>query len=129
MEISKFLKMALLIDGLIAIVYGFVMLLIPDIHADLMGFPYEEFSGRLIGSLFLGFGFGNILAWLKATSWEQVEFVVIMNLVFFVFGLIVVVYCMALAILPIMALIQIGLLLFLMILFLYACYEAKMKSA
>ncbi len=129
MEISKFLKTALLIDGLIAIVYGFVMLLIPDIHADLMGFPYEEFSGRFIGSLFLGFGVGNFLAWLKATSWEQVEFVVLMNLGFFFTGLIVVVYCIAFAILPIAALLQIGLLIFLMILFLYGYYEAKMKSA
>ena len=129
MEISKFLKIAFLIDGLVAIVYGFVMLLIPDIHADLMGFPYEEFSNRFVGSLFLGFGIGNLLAWFKGTSWEQVELVVIMNLGFLFFGLAVVVYCIALAILPVTALLQTGLIIFLMILFLYGYYEAKMKSA
>ncbi len=128
MGISKFLKMAFLIDALVAIVYGLVMLLIPDIHADLMTFPYEEFSNRFIGSLFIGFGIGNLLAWLKATSWEQVELVVIMNLGFLFFGLAVVIYCIAFAILPVTAFLQTGLIIFLMILFLYGYYEAKKKS-
>ncbi|MHA1908981.1 MAG: hypothetical protein ACW98Y_16895 [Candidatus Thorarchaeota archaeon] len=128
MEISKFLKMSFLIDALIAIVYGLVMLVIPDIHANLMGFPYEEFADRMIGALFIGYGAGNLLAWLKASTWDQVELVVIMNLVFLMIGLGVMIYCIALAILPVMALLQTGLFILLLVLFLYPYYEAKMKS-
>jgi hypothetical protein len=47
MEISKFLKMSFLIDGLVVTVYGLVMLLIPDVHATMFGFPYEEFADTL----------------------------------------------------------------------------------
>jgi len=129
MEISKFLKMALLIDALVAFGYGLVMLLIPDVHANLMGFPYEEFADRYIGALFIGFGVGNFLGWMKSTSWEQVELVVIMNISFLFIGLAVILYCIAVAILPVMAFFQVGLSSFLLILFLYPYYEAKMKSA
>ena len=129
MEISKFLRISLLIDGLFAVGYGLVMLLIPDIHANIMGFPYEEFADRMIGSLFIGFGVGNLLAWYKATTWENVEFVVIMNLTFFFLSLAIMIYSIAFAIVPIMGVIQIGLVSFLMILFLYAYYEAKFKAS
>jgi hypothetical protein len=120
--------MSLLIDGLIAVVYGLVMLIIPDIHANVMGFPYEEFADRMIGALFIGYGIGNVLAWYKATTWENVELVVIMNLTFLILGLIIMIYSIAVALLPIMGLIQTGLMTFLLILFLYSYYEAKIKA-
>jgi hypothetical protein len=126
MEISKFLKMSFMIDGLVAIVYGLVMLLIPDIHAAAFAFPYEEFADRYIGSLFLAFGVGNLLAY-RASSWENVEFVVIMNIAFLLIGTIVILYSIAVAVLPVLAFMQVGLSLFLLILFLYGYYEAKMK--
>ena len=127
MEISKFLKMSFLIDGLVAVVYGLVMLLIPEMHANFFVFPYEEFADRYIGALFLGFGVGNILAY-RASTWENVEFVVYMNLSFLVIGIGVVLYSMAMTILPVAAFMQVGLSLFLLILFLYGYYEAKMKK-
>jgi len=126
MEISKFLKMSFMIDGLVAIVYGLVMLLIPDIHAAAFAFPYEEFADRYIGSLFLAFGVGNLLAY-RASSWDNVEFVVIMNIAFLLIGTIVILYSIAVAVLPVLAFMQVGLSLFLLILFLYGYYEAKMK--
>lgn len=129
MEISKFLKISFLIDGLVAVVYGLVMLLIPDIHANIMGFPHEEFAGRMIGALFIGYGIGNVFAWYKATSWENVELVVIMNMTFFLLSLAVMVYSIAVALIPITGVVQIGLVSFLMILFLYAYYEAKIKAS
>jgi hypothetical protein len=127
MEISKFLKYAFLIDGLVALVYGLVMLLIPDIHAAVFNFPLEEFADRYIGALFIGFAIGNILAY-RASTWEVVEFVVYMNLTFLILGLFVGLYSIAVAILPITGLAQMGLEAFLLILFLYAYYEAKMKK-
>ena len=126
MEISRFLKMSFMIDGLVAIVYGLVMLLIPDLHAAAFVFPYEEFADRYIGSLFLAFGVGNLLAY-RASSWENVEFVVIMNIAFLLIGTIVILYSIAIAVLPIVGLMQFGLSCFLLILFLYGYYEAKMK--
>ncbi len=127
MEISKFAKNSFLIDALVAIIYGLVLLLLPEQHATLMGFPYEEFADRYMGSLFIGFGVGNLLAY-RAATWDQVELVVIMNLTFLVVGLIVALYCIAVAILPVMAFMQAGLMLFLTFLFLYSYYEAKMKK-
>jgi hypothetical protein len=127
MEISKFLKISFLIDGLVAVVYGLVMLLIPDMHAAWFGFPFEEFADRFIGALFIGFGIGNLLAY-RATLWENVEFVVYMNLTFLILGLIVELYSIAMTIIPMTMLAQVGLTAFLLILFIYAYYEAKMKS-
>ena len=127
MEISKFLKYSFLIDGLVALVYGLVMLLIPDIHATVLSFPYEEFADRYIGALFIGFAIGNLLAY-RASSWENVEFVVYMNITFLVLGLFVGLYCIAMAVLPVIAFTQMGLTVFLLVLFLYAYYEAKMKK-
>ncbi len=128
MEISKFLRMSFLIDGLVAIVYGLVMLLIPDIHASMFTFPYEEFADRYIGALFLGYGIGNLLAY-RASSWETVELVVLMNLTFLVIGLFVILYSIAVAILSVAAYMQVGLTLFLLFLFLYSYYEVKFKKA
>jgi len=127
MEISKFLKMSFLIDGLVVIVYGLVMLMIPDIHANMFGFPYEEFADRYVGSLFLGYGVGNLLAY-RASSWENVELVVLMNLTTLVIGLLVILYSIAMALLPIAAYMQVGLVLFLLFLFLYSYYEVKFKK-
>ena len=127
MEISKFAKMALLIDGLIALVYGLIMLLLPEQHATFFAFPYEEFADRFIGSLFLGFGVGNLLAY-RASSWENVEYVIYMNMIFLILGNVVMLYSIAVALLPIAGFVQIGLMSFLLVLFLYAYYEAKMKS-
>lgn len=127
MEISKFLQISFLIDGLVAIVYGLVMFLIPDIHANAFNFPYEEFADRFIGALFIGFGIGNILAY-RATTWESVEFVVYMNITFLVLGLFVELYSITIAILPITGLAQVGLTVFLLLLFLYAFYMARMKK-
>lgn len=128
MEISKFLRMSFLIDGLVAIVYGLVMLLIPDIHANMFGFPYEEFADRFTGSLFLGYGVGNLLAY-RASSWENVEFVVLMNLTFLAIGLLVMLYSIAMALIPVAGYMQVGLILFLLFLFLYSYYEVKFKKA
>lgn len=128
MEITKFARISFLIDALVAIIYGLVMLLIPEQHATLMGFPYEEFANRYVGALFLGYGIGNLLAY-RASSWEQVELVVFMNLGFLVLGLITALYCIAVAVLPALAYMHVGLMVFLIFLFLYSYYEAKMKKA
>ena len=127
MEISKFLKMSFLIDGLVALVYGLVMLLIPDMHAAAFVFPYEEFADRYIGALFLGFAVGNLLAY-RASTWENVEFVVVMNITFLLIVTVIILYSIAVAILPIIGFLQVGLSCFLLILFLYGYYEAKMKK-
>ena len=127
MEILKFLKISFLIDGLVAFVYGLVMLLLPEMHANLFGFPYEEFADRYIGALFLGFCVGNLLAY-RASSWENVEFVVMMNITFLLIGTLIILYSIAVAVLPVTAFMQVGLSLFLLFLFLYSYYEAKMKS-
>ena len=127
MEISKFLKISFLIDGLVALVYGLVMLLIPDLHAAAFVFPYEEFADRYIGALFLAFAVGNLLAY-RASTWENVEFVVVMNIAFLLVGTVIILYSIAVTVLPVAAFMQVGLSCFLLILFLYGYYEAKMKN-
>ena len=127
MEISKFLKYSFLIDGLVALIYGLWMLLLPESHATLFNFPYEEFADRFIGALFIGFAIGNLLAF-RASSWENVEFVVYMNLTFLIIGLVVELYAIAMAIIPVIMFAQVALTAFLLLLFIYAYYEAKMKK-
>ena len=127
MEISKFLKYAFLIDGLIALSYGLWLLLLPEQHMTLFGYPFEEFADRFVGGMMTAFGVGNLLAY-RASSWENVEFVIYMNMTFFVLCDIVMLYAIAVGLIPIMGFVQIGLMSFLLILFLYAYYEAKMKT-
>ncbi len=127
MEISKFLKFALLIDGLIALGYGLILLLFPEQHQAFFGYPFEEFADRFIGGMMLAFGVGNLLAY-RASSWENVEFVIYMNMTFFVLCDVVMLYSIAVGLIPIMGFVQIGLMSFLLILFLYAYYEVKMKT-
>lgn len=127
MEISKFLKFALLIDGLIALGYGLILLLFPEQHQAFFGYPFEEFADRFIGGMMLAFGVGNLLAY-RASSWENVEFVIYMNMTFFVLCDVVMLFSIAVGLIPIMGFVQIGLMSFLLILFLYAYYEAKMKT-
>ncbi|TFG31237.1 hypothetical protein EU527_12960 [Candidatus Thorarchaeota archaeon] len=126
MELTKFLKISFIIDGLVATIYGLILLLLPDMHATLTGFPLEEFADRFSGALMLGYGIGNIFAY-RGQSWESVELVVIMNISFLIPGIIVGIYCMAIALIPIGAIFQVGLMAFLLILFLYSYYEIKMK--
>ncbi|TET07610.1 MAG: hypothetical protein E3J86_12560 [Candidatus Thorarchaeota archaeon] len=127
MEISKFLKYAFIIDGLIALVYGLILLLIPEQHMAFFGYPFEEFADRFTGGMMVAFGIGNLLAY-RASSWENVELVIYMNMAFSLICSTVMLYSFAVGLLPIAAFLQIGLMMFLFLLFLYAYYEAKMKN-
>jgi hypothetical protein len=119
--------MAFLIDALVALLYGLWLLILPEMHATLFGFPYEEFAHRYIGALFLAFGVGSVLAY-RASSWEIVEIVVIMNFIFLGVGVSVMLYSIAFAIWPITGFTQVGISSFLLLLFIYAYFEAKMKT-
>ena len=127
MEISKFLKMAFLIDFIIAFAYGLWLLLFPEQHMTMFGFPYDEFADRFIGGMMIAFGVGNLFAY-RASSWENVEFVIYMNMTFFLICNLEMLYAIAVGLIPITGLTQIGIMSFLLILFLYAYYEAKMKK-
>ncbi|MCK5389835.1 MAG: hypothetical protein KAJ36_05060 [Candidatus Thorarchaeota archaeon] len=127
MEISKFLKMAFLIDALVALVYGLVLIIIPEQHMAFFGYPFEAFADMFTGGLMVAFGVGNVFAY-RASLWENVEIVVYMNIAFNLFGSIIMLYSMAVGLIPIMGFAQIGLMMFLFILFIYAYYEAKMKK-
>ncbi|MHA1963254.1 MAG: hypothetical protein ACXACG_00925 [Candidatus Thorarchaeota archaeon] len=127
MEISKFLKYAFLIDGLVALVYGLILLLIPEQHMAFFVYPFEEFADRFVGGMMVAFGVGNLLAY-RASSWENVELVIYMNMTFFILCSIEMAYSFAVGLIPIAGFLQIGLMSFLLILFLYAYYEAKMKT-
>jgi len=90
-EVSKLLKIALLIDIITGIFFGFLMLLIPEIYSDMIGWPYlDPVVSRLFGAALFGFTTMSCFAYREKT-WDRVKNIVIMDIVYLLLGTIVVV--------------------------------------
>ncbi len=80
-EISKRMKLLLIINTIIAFIYGFFYLVIPEILADLNDAPnYDPHFWRLWGGLLIVLGIFGVLM-IKRAEWESIkilwEFVII----------------------------------------------------
>lgn len=127
MEISKFLKFTFLIHFLIALSMGLIFFLVPEMAMSALGFTPEPFANRTVGALFIAFAIGSLLGY-RAESWERVEIVVLMDIIWLLFGLIAIVWSMVTITMPTTALAFVGLFVFLLLIFGYSFYEVKYKT-
>jgi hypothetical protein len=75
-------------------IFGFWYFLSIESWADLTGWPFmDPTSGRVMGALMIGFGFASILGF-RATSWEQVEIIVLADIVWEIFAIVAMTWMM-----------------------------------
>jgi hypothetical protein len=87
-QISSGLKTTFLVHFIVALIFGLVNLLIPEVWGNL-GFPVKEPAAyRLLGAAILGFGASSWLAY-RETAWDKVKIVVQMEIVWTILGTLV----------------------------------------
>ena len=80
-QIPSGLKTTFLVHFIVALIFGLILLLIPEAWGNLIGWPIKEPAiYRLVGAAILGFGASSWWAY-KETAWEKVKIVLQMEIV------------------------------------------------
>jgi len=106
------------------LIFGVWYFLSPESWVTLTGWPTETASGRLLGAALIMMAVGSFLGY-RATSWEQVELYVTMEIVWNLLGVIGMIWNYATMALPDAGWINTGLLAVFLLLFVYVYYQAK----
>ncbi len=107
-------------------IFGVWFFLGVEIYGDLVDWPWmDPVSGRVMGSMMLGYGVASLLAY-RATSYEEVKILVIAEIVWCLFALIsqlwmIVVY----PTIPLAGWLNVALFGIFFVLFLYVFYTTK----
>lgn len=126
-QISKGLKNLFLFHFIAGAVLGLFYLLIPEIYADIIGWPMKDVPAyRMIGAALCGFGTSSWLAY-KNGIWGSVRIIVMMEIVWCGLGALVFVWSMFTEALPAIGWLNTALLLFFAVVFgyFYRCEETK----
>jgi hypothetical protein len=85
-QIPYGLKITFLVHFVVAVIFGLVFLLIPEMFGGMMGAPIKEPSTfRLVGAALIAFAASSWFAY-RETVWERVKIVVQMEIVWTVLG-------------------------------------------
>jgi hypothetical protein len=96
-KLSQGLKTTFLIHFIVALLFGLGFLLIPNALGNLYGLSVQEPDiYRLLGGAMLGFAASSWLSY-KATNWESVRIVVVMEIVWPILGTLVMLYALLFA--------------------------------
>ncbi len=126
MEIPSILKYIFLLHFIVAMIFGVWFFLGVEIYGDLVGWPWmDPVSGRIMGSMLIGYGVASILGY-RATSYEEVKILVIAEIVWCLFALIsqlwmIIVY----PTIPLAGWLNVALFGIFFVLFLYVYYTTK----
>jgi len=91
-QIPSGLKTTFLVHFIVALIFGLINLLIPEVWGNLIGWPIKEPAiYRLVGAAILGFGASSWWAY-KETAWEKVKIVVQMEIVWPVLATLVILW-------------------------------------
>jgi hypothetical protein len=126
MEIKTITKYTFLINFLIAIFFGFFMLVIPEIYFDLTGWPQELYLSRVVGPFFVAVAFATLLAF-RESEWGRVEIIVYMCLILNFLALVGSIWGMLIMTLPIIGWAYTGIWALLLLLYIYVYYVQKMQ--
>ena len=97
MKISQGLKTTFLVHFIVALLFGLGFLFMPVLVGSWYGLNVQEpDTYRLLGAAMLGFAVSSWFAY-RATDWESVRIVVVMELVWTVLGTLVMLYALLLA--------------------------------
>jgi len=101
-QFSQGLKTTFLIHFIVALIFGLGFLLIPNVLGNLYGLNVQEPEiYRLLGGAMLGFAVSSWLSY-KATDWESVRIVVVMEIVWPTLGTLVMLYGLLFAGFPVL---------------------------
>ncbi len=88
-QISTGLRTTFLLHFIVALVFGLVYLLIPEIFGSLVGWQIQDTAVfRLLGVAVLGFGLSSWLAY-RTDAWEKVRIIVQQEIFWTVLGTLV----------------------------------------
>lgn len=81
MTISNTLKYIFLIYFIVALVFGVLFFVNVEYVAAVTAWPYlDPVTGRVVGSMFLGWAFGALFGY-RATEWSEVKVFVIASMI------------------------------------------------
>jgi hypothetical protein len=83
-EISKLFKIILIIDVIVALVYGILYIFLPEVVFALNDAPfYDPHFWRLFGGAILSLGIGSILS-LIIKEWEKIKLFFLTTIIFLI---------------------------------------------
>ena len=123
-NISNLARYVFLLSFIAKLIFGLWYFLFPESWSALTGWPTETAAGRLLGAAILVLAVGAIMAY-RASSWEQVELYVTMEIVWNILGTIGMLWNYATMTLPLAGWVNTGLLALFLLLYLYIYYNAK----
>ena len=125
MTIPNVLKYTFILEFIVGMAYGFLFFLSPEFFVDSTGWPFlDPVAGRIMGSLFIGFGAAALFGY-RAASWDEVKIVVLANIVWGIFGVISMFWMMiAHPTIPIVGWFNTGMICLFTVLFVYSYYVA-----
>ena len=101
-KLSQGLKTTFLIHFIVALLFGLGFLLIPNAVGNLYGLNVQEPEiYRLLGGAMMGFAVSSWLSY-KATNWESVRIVVVMEIAWTILGTLVMLYALFFAGFPVL---------------------------
>lgn len=128
MELSKSAKYVFLMHFIAVIIFGVWFFIAPETWSTLTGWPDEASAGRILGAALIGMAILGLLGY-RASTWEEVEIIVYMLLIYNILGLVGMLWNYAYLTLPIAGWGIVGLYALFFFLFFYVYYEAKLKKA
>ena len=124
----KMAKYVFLLHFIVCIVLGVWYFLAPELWSSVTGWPTETAAGRMIGAAIIAFGIGSFFCF-RATTWEQIEIMVLLEIVWNLLACIGMLWNIAYLNLPLVAWMNTVLVGMFFVLFFYLYYDAKMKKA
>ena len=125
-NISNLARYVFLMHFIVTLIFGVWYFVSPESWTALTGWPTETAAGRMLGAAFIMMAVGGIMGY-RATSWEQVELYVTMEIVWNLLGIIGMIWNYATMTLPVAGWLMTGLLVIFLLLFVYVYYTAKQK--
>jgi Ca2+/Na+ antiporter len=117
-------KYIFLLTFIVQIIFGVWFFVSPESWVTMTGWPNEVNSGRVLGAVIMALALGALLAY-RATSWEQVELFVIMQILYNILGLVAMLWNYATVALPVAGWLIVVLLAIYLVFYLFVCYKEK----
>jgi hypothetical protein len=100
-QISSGLKTTFLVHFIVALIFGLLYLLIPEVWGNLISWPVKDPPVyRLLGAALLGFAVSSWFAY-KEAAWEKVRIVVQMEIAWTILGTLVMLWGLIFAGVPV----------------------------
>ncbi|MHA2397446.1 MAG: hypothetical protein ACXADU_00985 [Promethearchaeota archaeon] len=91
-ELSKWLKIVLLVHFILGIILGIIFLFIPEFYCTLVGVVLMDHGMlRLIGAASIALGMGSFLAY-RSNDWDKAKIIVQLELIWLIFAIVAMIW-------------------------------------